>query len=119
LGTSRQAVSTWEVGRSTPPPATLGRIAEALDTSVSTLVPINESQLRLADLRVQAALSQADAARLLGVSTTVLADIERGRKPETDDRVAAMSKSYGVARRVVVAAWARTREARTTRAESL
>ncbi|WP_245819553.1 helix-turn-helix domain-containing protein [Rhodococcoides yunnanense] len=118
LGTSRQAVSTWEVGRSTPPPATLGLIAEALDTSVSTLVPIPESQLRLADLRVHAALSQADAAKLIGVSATVLADIERGRKPESVERVASLADAYGVAAEVVSAAWVRTQEARTTRAQS-
>ena len=40
VGATRQAVSTWETGRSTPPPATLGRIANALHTSVAALVPI-------------------------------------------------------------------------------
>ena len=116
VGATRQAVSTWETGRSTPPPATLGRIANALHTSVAALVPIPESQLKLSDLRVHAALSQGDAAQLLGMSTTVLADIERGRKSE---RIESFAEAYGVSTRTVAAAWSRTRDARTTRAQSL
>ena len=96
LGVSRQAISTWEVGRSTPSPSTLGVLAEVLETSVSTLVPIAEANLRLADLRVHAALAQGEAAKVIGVSPTVLADIERGRKVESDDRVAAMARAYGL-----------------------
>lgn len=119
VGATRQAVSTWETGRSTPPPETLGRIANALHTSVAALVPISESQLKLSDLRVHAALSQRDAAQLLGMSTTVLADIERGRKPENEERIESFSKAYGVSARTVAAAWSRTRDARTTRADSL
>ena len=119
VGATRQAVSTWETGRSTPPPATLGRIADALHTSVAALVPIPESQLKLSDLRVHAALSQGDAAQLLGMSTTVLADIERGRKPENEERIESFSKAYGVSTQTVAAAWSRTRDARTTRARSL
>jgi transcriptional regulator with XRE-family HTH domain len=119
VGATRQAVSTWETGRSTPPPATLGRIANALRTSVAALVPIPESQLKLSDLRVHAALSQGDAARMLGMSATVLADIERGRKPETEERIESLAEAYGVSTRTVAAAWSRTRDARTTRAQSI
>ena len=119
VGATRQAVSTWETGRSTPPPATLGRIANALPTSVAALVPIPESQLKLSDLRVHAALSQGDAAQLLGMSNTVLADIERGRKPETEERIESFAETYGVSTRTVAAAWSRTRDARTTRAQVL
>ncbi|MDZ7914835.1 MAG: helix-turn-helix transcriptional regulator [Rhodococcus sp. (in: high G+C Gram-positive bacteria)] len=119
VGASRQAVSTWETGRSTPPPAALGRIADALHTSVSALVPIPESQLKLSDLRVHAALSQSDAAQRVGVSTTVLADIERGRKPETVERVKLLARAYGVTTETVAAAWRRTQEARSTRARNL
>ncbi|MDJ0470960.1 MULTISPECIES: helix-turn-helix domain-containing protein [Nocardiaceae] len=70
-------------------------------------------------MRVHAALSQGDAAQLLGMSTTVLADIERGRKPENEERIESFSKAYGVSTRTVAAAWSRTRDARTTRARSL
>ena len=119
VGATRQAVSTWETGRSTPPPATLGRIAKALRTSVAALVPIPEAQLKLSDLRVHAALSQGDAAQQIGVSTTVLADIERGRKPETEERVELLARAYGVTTQTVVAAWRRTRDARSTRAQAL
>jgi transcriptional regulator with XRE-family HTH domain len=119
VGSSRQAVSTWEVGRSTPPPAMLGRLAHALDISVAALVPLPASQLRLADLRVLAALSQNEAAKRLDVSPTLLGEIERGQKPPTAERVHALAIAYGVTDRSVEEAWHRTQQFRRTRAANL
>lgn len=119
VGSSRQAVSTWEVGRSTPPPAMLGRLANVLDTSVAAMVPIPESQLRLADLRVLAAQSQNEAARLIGISPTLLGEIERGRKQPSDERVLSLASAYGVTAQTVQDAWRRTQQFRQTRADGL
>lgn len=119
VGSSRQAVSTWEVGRSTPPPAMLGRLANVLDTSVAAMVPIPESQLRLADLRVLAAQSQNEAAQLIGISPTLLGEIERGRKQPSDERVLSLASAYGVTAQTVQDAWRRTQQFRQTRANGL
>lgn len=119
VGSSRQAVSTWEVGRSTPPPAMLGRLAAALETSVAALVPLPASQVRLADLRVLAALSQNEAAKLIAISPTLLGEIERGQKPPTEERIQAMAQAYGVTDRSIEEAWERTQQHRRTRAQGL
>jgi transcriptional regulator with XRE-family HTH domain len=97
----------------------LGRLANVLDTSVAAMVPIPESQLRLADLRVLAALSQNEAARLIGISPTLLGEIERGRKQATGGRVFSLASAYGVTEQTVEDAWRRTQQFRQNRADSL
>lgn len=121
LGVSRQAVSTWETGRSTPPANKLRYIAEELDVSVNALIPIPESQLRLADLRALASLTQVDAANLLGISPTVLGDIERGAKRlgVNEARAELMADVYDTDLQVVRDAWARTERNRLKRARAL
>ena len=118
LGSSRQSVSHWETGRSTPAPPVLKLIAEKLDVSISVLVPIPDNRLRMGDLRVRAGLTQIQAAESLGISPTSLAEIEKGMKPVNKDRVVAISKLYGVERSLVVEVWERGRETRETRAKS-
>ena len=97
----------------------LGRLAAALETSVAALVPLPPSQVRLADLRVLAALSQIEAAKLIAISPTLLGEIERGQKPPTDERIQAMAQAYGVTDRSIEEAWGRTQQYRRTRAQGL
>lgn len=121
LGVSRQAVSTWETGRSTPPANKLRHIAEELDVSISALMPIPESQLRLADLRALSSLTQVEAAGLLDISPTVLSDIERGAKKlsTNEARAELMSGVYEMDLQVVRDAWTRTERNRLRRARAL
>lgn len=121
LGVSRQAVSTWETGRSNPPANKLRPIADELDVSISALVPIPESQLRLADLRALSSLTQVEAAQQLGISPTVLGDIERGAKKLAahEGRAELMSAVYDTDLQVVRDAWIRTERARLRRARAL
>ncbi|OZC56070.1 XRE family transcriptional regulator [Rhodococcus sp. 06-621-2] len=121
LGVSRQAVSTWETGRSTPPANRLREIADELDVSISAFVPIPENRLHLADLRALASLSQVDAAKLLEISPTVLGDIERGTKKlgTHEERAEQMSRVYNVDLQVVRDAWARTERHRMRRARAI
>lgn len=117
LRTSRQAVSTWETGRSTPTAPMLGALARVLRTSIAVLAPVAEDHLEPGDLRVRAAMTQLEAAQRLGISATTLADIERGAKAVTEERVGALSALYGVDDVVVRAAWKRAVERRHMRAE--
>lgn len=116
LGSSRQSVSHWETGRSTPAPPVLKQIAQELDVSISVLVPIPDNRLRMGDLRVRAGLTQIQAAERLGISPTSLAEIEKGMKPVNDQRVSAIAKLYNVETAQVVEVWERGRETRETRA---
>lgn len=118
LGSSRQSVSHWETGRSTPAPPVLKQIAQELDVSISVLVPIPDSRLRMGDLRVRAGLTQIQAAERLGISPTSLAEIEKGMKPVNDQRVSAIAELYNVETAQVVEVWERGRETRETRARS-
>ena len=68
--------------------------------------------MTLSDLRALAGLTQAEAARELGISATVLGRIEKGRKDYDKDRVAGMAKLYGVKSSVVKAVWERDRATR-------
>lgn len=118
LGSSRQSVSHWETGRSTPAPPVLKQIAQELDVSISALVPIPDNRLRMGDLRVRAGLTQIQAAERLGISPTSLAEIEKGMKPVNDQRVSAIAELYNVGTAQVVEVWERGRETRETRARS-
>lgn len=118
LGSSRQSVSHWETGRSTPAPPVLKQIANELDVSISVLVPIPDNRLRMGDLRVRAGLTQIQAAERLGISPTSLAEIEKGMKPVNDQRVSAIAELYNVETAQVVEVWERGRETRETRARS-
>lgn len=118
LGSSRQSVSHWETGRSTPAPPVLKQIAQELDVSISVLVPIPDNRLRMGDLRVRAGLTQIQAAERLGISPTSLAEIEKGMKPVNDQRVSAIAELYNVEAAQVVEVWERGRETRETRARS-
>lgn len=118
LGASRQSVSHWETGRSTPAPPVLKQLAEQLDVAITVLVPIPDNKLRMSDLRVRAGLTQAEAAKLLGISPTSLGEIEKGMKVATDERIAAFAELYDADRAMVTEAWERGREARETRAKA-
>ncbi|MDN3460534.1 helix-turn-helix transcriptional regulator [Rhodococcus sp. APC 3903] len=118
LGASRQSVSHWETGRSTPAPPVLKQIAQELDVSISVLVPIPDNRLRMGDLRVRAGLTQIQAAERLGISPTSLAEIEKGMKPVSEQRVSAIAELYNVETAQVVEVWERGRETRETRARS-
>ena len=97
----------------------LGLLAEALDTSISVLVPIPAGKLRMSDLRVRAALNQRNAATQLGIGATTLAEIENGVKPVRDDLVPKIAELYGVDKQIVTDAWKRGCEQRETRAKNL
>ncbi len=117
-GISPQAISTWETGRIRPSPGMLAAVAAALRVSVADLAPIPEGDLRLSDLRFQAGLTQADVAAALGVGSSRISDIDRGRRPVDDDTVAALAALYKVSPELLQVVWQRTVDARATRLQN-
>ena len=88
---STAAVYNWERGTASPSVDTLARVAQALGVPVAELVPIPEDEQYLGDLRVMAGLTQPQLAQLAGISTSTLAQLERGQarlKPEVASRIA-------------------------------
>lgn len=88
---SAGAVYSWERGDATPGVDTLARVARALRIPIAELVPIPEDERFLGDLRVLAGLTQPQLAKLSGMSTSSLAQLERGQariKVEVAQRIA-------------------------------
>jgi len=118
VGVTRQAVTSWENGRSKPSPVTLLALSKALRVPTADLAPVRETDLRISDLRSQAGLTQADVARALDVSTTVIGDLERGFRPVNADHAASLAELYRVTPARVHAIWQQTYDAVTTRLAS-
>lgn len=119
IGVSRQSVNAWRRGRAIPTPVLLAKVARWLDISISDLVPIPEDRLRMADLRVRAGLSQREAASRLGLGTSTLTVIEKGRRTVSPDLALAMVDVYGLDEATVLDAWERTNAARKAYLDSL
>jgi transcriptional regulator with XRE-family HTH domain len=115
---TRQAVTSWENGSSKPSPVTLLALSKALRVPTADLAPVRETDLRISDLRSQAGLTQAEVARALDVSTTVIGDLERGFRPVNADHAASLAELYRVTPARVHAVWQQTYDAVTTRLAS-
>ncbi|MBY4128050.1 helix-turn-helix domain-containing protein [Rhodococcus fascians] len=92
---SSASISAWEVGRSTPQVDRLRRVADVLGLEMAELIHIPETELKLANLRELAGWTQAQLAQRAGMSTPLLAALERGHASLTDAvcaRVAAQLK---------------------------
>lgn len=108
ISVSRQAVSAWLTGATAPSPASLLRVAEALDVQVETLTPASATKPRLADLRTRRGLTQAAAARELALAASTLSGIERGRRPLDRELAARLADLYGFGQVEVEQAWTQT-----------
>lgn len=118
-GVSRQAISSWETSKALPTPALLKRISAALRVEIADLVPIPAGDVQISDLRVRAGLTQSEVAQALGVSGTLVVDIERGRKPVNKQRLASLADLYAVDPGDVAVAWGRAIDSRESRLKSL
>lgn len=118
-GVSRQAISSWETSKALPTPALLKRIAAALQVEIEDLVPIPAGDVQISDLRVRSGLTQTEVAKALGISGTLVVDIERGRKRVNEDRLTSLANLYAVNPGDVAAAWSRAIESRKARLKSL
>ncbi len=106
IGLSRQAVSAWLTGRTTPSPQSLAKVAHLLDVTPADLTPgVSLDAATLQDIRTRAGFSQVAVAQKLGVLQSLLSEIERGRRDLNMDLVASMADLYDVAPDDVADAW--------------
>lgn len=107
IGVSRQAVSSWLGGVTTPSPASLVSAAKAVGLTPADLTPGVSDHPYLADLRGRAGLTQTEVAKSLGMAKSVLSDIERGRRAPDPSLLALMAPLYAVSEKTLRAAWDR------------
>jgi transcriptional regulator with XRE-family HTH domain len=106
VGVSETTVRAWERGRAAPTAHHLASIADAVNASASYLAPLPPHP-RLAHLRQQAGLSQADVAAVLGVSSGGVGYVDAGRWwPSNAEQWA---ETYGVSLAAFRAAWETSR----------
>ncbi|MCM3555906.1 helix-turn-helix domain-containing protein [Janibacter melonis] len=72
-----ERISLWELGETTPQPATVRRLASVLGLTVSQLVPADEVDLRT--LRARAGLTSVELAEAAHVSVSSVRRWETGR----------------------------------------
>lgn len=108
VGVSHQAVSSWLSGMTTPSPASLLKVARALSLSPADLTPGAMLRPYVGDLRVRSGLTQGAAARALGISTTNMGEIERGRRPVDEGLVPPMTELFAASEQDVINAWENT-----------
>lgn len=118
-GISEATLRSWEIGRSTPTPNLLAAVAKKLRVTIADLVLLRSDELMLSDLRNLAGLNQADVAEKLGVGTTSLTRIEKGRREYDAEVGRALAKIYKVKINELKTVWERTRQARLDMLEKL
>lgn len=111
-GISEATLRSWEIGRATPTPALLGAVAKKLRVTIGDMLVLRSDELTLADLRTLAGLNQADVAEKLGVGTTTLTRIEKGRRDYDPDVARELARIYKVKAGELRAVWDRTRQIR-------
>ena len=105
IGVSRQAVSAWLQGVTTPAPRSLVLAAKTLGVSPGDLTPNASARVYVADLRVRAGYTQTELAAQLSVTASKLSDIERGRLPIDEALAARIADILSVGESEVVQAW--------------
>mgnify|MGYP001120322968 CR=1 FL=1 len=112
IGVSRQAVSQWLAGATTPSPKSLIKAAEALSLSPADLTPNTDSYQHLADLRVRVGLTQAQAAGQASIPPSSLSALERGLGRPDPQLLVRLAELYRVDLNEVEDAWGRTASAK-------
>ncbi|CCW15287.1 hypothetical protein RAJCM14343_1157 [Rhodococcus aetherivorans] len=87
--------------------------------TIGDLLVLRSDELTLADLRTLAGLNQADVAQKLGVGTTTLTRIEKGRRDYDPEVARELARIYKVKVRELRTVWERTRQIRLDMLEKL
>ncbi|MFI7094836.1 helix-turn-helix domain-containing protein [Streptomyces lydicus] len=103
LGLSKDSIGDWERCDSAPSPERLPALAEALGQDLDVLFP-RLGPRDLKDLRCDSGLTQAEAARALGISRLPLSNAEAGTRPLNADYVKPLADLYRVEVEVLKAA---------------
>lgn len=82
---SSASISAWEVGRTTPQVDRLRRVVQVLGLEMADLIHVPEAERKLVNLRELTGWTQAQLAQRVGISTPLLAALERGHASLTVD----------------------------------
>jgi transcriptional regulator with XRE-family HTH domain len=93
---STATISAWETGRSTPQVDRLLRVAEILGLRMDELIDVPAGKRKLGTLRELTGQTQAQLARTVGVSTALLAALERGHAKLGEAVADRLAKELGV-----------------------
>ncbi|MHA4854738.1 MULTISPECIES: helix-turn-helix transcriptional regulator [Rhodococcus] len=108
-GIGHATLYQWETGATSPQVDLLKRVADALGAKISDIVIVPEAERLPGDWRVLAGLLQPQLGKLAEVSTTTVAQVERGQAALTEDNARKLSAALGVSESVYRAAYERAR----------
>ncbi|WP_433635576.1 helix-turn-helix domain-containing protein [Nocardia sp. CA-120079] len=106
------AISTWERGKSTPTADNLAAAAGLLGVATDYLIDIPEEQRTLRTLRELSGRTQPTLAAQTGISSGLLASLERGHASLTDDVATRLAGRLNLSVEAIRAAYLRGRRHR-------
>ena len=106
---SPSTIHHWEAGTKSPQVDRLAHVARVLGVRIDALVEIPESDRFPGDWRVLAGLTQPELAAAAGVSTTLVARLERAEVTLSDEACRRLAVALGITERQFRDAFERAR----------
>ena len=108
-GIGHATLYQWETGATSPQVDLLKRVTDVLGVQISEVVVVPEDERLPGDWRVLAGLLQPQLGKLAKLSTTTVAQVERGQAALTDETARKVSAALGISESVYRAAYERAR----------
>jgi transcriptional regulator with XRE-family HTH domain len=102
-------VQQWETGNRSPQVDTLALVAQTLEIPMSALVVVPEAERFPGDWRILLGLTQPQLGKMTGISTSMIARIERGEVLLTDDSARKLADALGISVTELQASYERAR----------
>jgi transcriptional regulator with XRE-family HTH domain len=109
IGVSTGAVGGWERGETTPQVDTLKSVAELFQVPMEAFIQIPQEERFLGDLRALRGMTQPQMAKVLPISMTTLAQLERGEARLTDQTAQSIANVLELPSDTVIEAYERVR----------
>ncbi|NRI64864.1 helix-turn-helix transcriptional regulator [Rhodococcus sp. MS16] len=108
-GVGGATVQQWETGNRSPQVDTLALVAQTLEIPMSALVVVPEAERFPGDWRILLGLTQPQLGKMTGISTSMIARIERGEVLLTDDSARKLADALGISVAELQASYERAR----------
>lgn len=109
-GLGGATVQQWEAGTRSPQVDTLALVAKTLGLPISDLVDVPRDQRFPGDWRVLLGLTQPQLGQQVGISTSMIARIERGEVKLTDENARRLAAALEIEVEELVASYERARD---------
>ncbi|QQG89990.1 helix-turn-helix domain-containing protein [Mycobacteroides chelonae] len=96
MGVDAETVRHWEAGQVVPGPRNRPRLAAELEVPIESLDEEAQTPLTLVDLRRRAGLIQAELAKKIGISATMVSNWERGKMMVPNEQFYPLSVALNV-----------------------